>query len=125
MFVAKDRPGAGSRNGRDRTIEDTTSAMEGRGPLRPCAEHARGSREAARVELTREIRASEESSRGLIEASFLGVPIATKNHEPLLANRSCARNFGFGAFATDVTGRKRTEGQRTIRLCRDGGERAR
>ena len=73
MFVAKDRPGAGSRNGRDRTIEDTTSAMEGRGPLRPCAEHARGSREAARVELTRELRASEETLQGLIEASLQGV----------------------------------------------------
>ena len=78
MFVAKDRPGAGSRNGRDRTIEDTKSDMEGRGPLRPCAEHARGSRVAARVELTRELRASEETLQGLTEFRGTGTDNSAK-----------------------------------------------
>ncbi len=69
MFVAKDRPGANSRTKRDRTIEDTTSPMEGHGSLRPFAEHAQGRREAAQVELKRGLRASEETLRDLIEAS--------------------------------------------------------
>ncbi len=149
MFVAKDRPGAGSQNRRDRTIEDTTSPMEGHGSLRPFAEHAQGRREAARVELKRGLRASEETLQGLIEASLQGVLIVSKECEPLLANQTCARIFGFrspaeimaldsiedliaspalarlGAIATDITERKRAESRRTISLCQDGGRRAR
>ena len=140
MFVAKDRPGVGSRNGRDRTIEDTTSAMEGRGPLRPGAEHARGSRVAARVEFTREPRAGEEALQGLIEASLQGVLIITKDHEPLLANRSCARIFGFespagilaldsiaGLIATPALARFEAfvadshGGSETMEICEFGG----
>ncbi len=85
MFVTKDRPGAGSQNRRDRTIEDTTSPMEGRGSLRPFAEHAQGCREAARVEMKPGLRASEETLQGLIEASLQGV----------LSKRSC-RALGSG-----------------------------
>ncbi len=87
MFVTKIRPGAGSQNRRDRTIEDTASRMEGHGSSRPVAEHARGRREAAQVELKRELRASEETLRRLIEASLQGVLIVTKEYEPLLATR--------------------------------------
>ncbi len=73
MFVTKDRPGAGSRNRQDRTIEDTASRMEGHGSLRPFAEHTQGRREAAHVELKRRLRASEETLQRLIEASLQGV----------------------------------------------------
>ncbi len=85
MFVGKDRPGASSQNRRDRTIEDTTSPMEGHGSLRPFAEHAQGRREAARVEMKPGLRASEETLQGLIEASLQGV----------LSKRSC-RALGSG-----------------------------
>ncbi len=95
MFVAKDRPGANSRTKRDRTIEDTTSPMEGHGSLRPFAEHARGRREAAQVELKRELRASEETLQRLIEASLQGVLMVSKDCVPLLANQTCARIFSF------------------------------
>ncbi len=77
MFVAKDRPGAGSQNRRDRTIEDTTSPMEGRGSRRPFAECVQGRREAAQAELKPGLRASEETLQGLIEASLQGVLAVT------------------------------------------------
>ena len=102
MFVAKDRPGAGSQNRRDRTIEDTTSPMEGHGSLRPFAERVQGRREARRVELNRGLRASEETLQGLIEASLQGVLIVTKECEPLLANQIFARIFGFESPAEIV-----------------------
>ncbi len=149
MFVAKDRPGANSRTKRDRTIEDTTSPMEGHGSLRPFAEHAQGRREAAQVELKRSLRASEETLQRLIEASLQGVLIVSKDCVPLLANQTCARIFSFessaeimaldsiadqiasptlarlDAIETEVTERKRAEARRTIGLCRDGGKRGR
>jgi len=98
------------------------------------------------VELKRSLRANEEALQGLIEASLQGVLIVTKEYEPLLANQTCARIFGFespaeimaldsivdliaspalvrlGAIATDITERKRAE---TISLYQDGGKRAR
>ncbi len=78
MFVTKCRPGAGSGSRRNRTIEDTASRMEEHGSSRPLAEHARGRREAAPVELKRELRASEETLQGLIEASLQGVLIVRR-----------------------------------------------
>ena len=95
MFVGKDRPGASSQNRRDRTIENTAPPMEGHDSPRALAEHARGRREAAQVELKRELRASEETLQGLIEASLQGVLIVTQEYEPLLANQTYARIFGF------------------------------
>ncbi len=95
MFVTKDHPVAGLQKRRDRTIEDTASRMEEHGSSRPFAEHARGRREAAHVELKRRLRASEETLQGLIEASHQGVLIVSKEYEPLLANQTCARIFGF------------------------------
>ncbi len=46
MFVTKYRPGAGSGNRRNRTIEDTETRTEGHGTPRPFAEDAGGRREA-------------------------------------------------------------------------------
>ncbi len=109
MFVTKDRPGAGSENWQDRTIEDTASRMEGHGSLRPFAEHAQGRREAAHMELERKLCASEETLQGLIEASLQGV----------------LKVSGLGAIATDITERKHAKSLRTISLCQDGGKRAR
>ena len=101
------------------------------------------------MELKRSLRGSEEALQGLIEASLQGVLIVPKESEPLLANQTCARIFGFespaeikaldsivdliaspalaqlGAVATDITERKRAESRRTISLCQDGGKRAR
>ncbi len=98
------------------------------------------------MELKRSLRASEEALQGLIEASLQGVLIVTKEYEPLLANQTCARIFGFespaeimaldsivdliaspalvrlGAIAADITERKRAE---TISLWQDGGKRGR
>ena len=109
MFVTKDRPGAGSENWQDRTIEDTASRMDVHGSLRLFAEHSRSRGEAARMELKRELRASEETLQRLIEASLQGV----------------LKVSGLGAIATDITERKRAEARRTISLCQDGGKRAR
>ena len=78
MFVTKDRRGAGSGNRQNRTIEDTTSPMEGHGSSRPVAEHVRGRREVTHVELKRRLRASEETLQGLIEASLQGVLAVTR-----------------------------------------------
>jgi len=55
------------------------------------------------VELKRALRASEETLRRLIEASLQGVLIVTKEYEPLLANQSCARIFGFASPAEIMT----------------------
>ena len=101
------------------------------------------------MELKRSLRANEEALQGLIEALLQGVLIVTKEYEPLLANQTCARIFGFespaeimaldsildliaspaltrfGAIAIDITERKRAESRRTISLCQDGGKRAR
>ncbi len=109
MFVTKYRPGAGSGNRRNRTIEDTASRMDVHGSLRLFAEHSRSRGEAARMELKRSLRASEEALQRLIEASLQGV----------------LKVSGLGAIATDITERKRTESRRTISLCQDGGKRAR
>ncbi len=142
MFVAKRRLGAGLQYGRGRSIEDTTSAMEGRGPFRPCAAHARGGREAARVEFTREPRANEETLQGSIGASLQGVlqsECAKDNEQAVFPKvrahtlhmiKVPARDAGgriseLGPIATDVTERKRAEKRRTISLCGDGGRRAR
>ena len=126
MFDTKDGPGAGSGNRRNRTIKDTVSRMEGHVSLRPFAEHSRGRGEAARVELKRSLRASEEALQRLIEASLPGV---------LSVHTRCAFEFpvrdaggkvsGLGAFAADVAERTRAEARRTISLCRDGGKRGR
>ncbi len=102
MVVTKYRPGAGSGNRRNRMIEDTASRMEGHVSLRPFAEHSRGRGEAARVELKRSLRASEEALQRLIEASLLGVLLVTKEHKPLLVNQTCARMFGFESPAQIV-----------------------
>ncbi len=124
-------------------------AYRGHGSLRPFAEHARGRREEARVELKRSLRGSEEALQGLIEASLQGVLIVTKEYEPLLANQTCARIFDFespaeikaldsivdliaspaltrfGAIGIDITERRRAGSRRTISLYQDGGKRAR
>ena len=47
------------------------------------------------MELKRELRVSEETLQRMIEASLQGVLIVTKEYEPLLANQTCARIFGF------------------------------
>ncbi len=149
MFFIKDRLGAGSQNEQDWTVEDTASHMEEHGSRRPFAEHARGGREAAQVELKRSLRASEETLQRLIEASLQGVLIVSKDCVPLLANQTCARIFSFessaeimaldsiadqiasptlarlDAIETEVTERKRAEARRTIGLCQDGGKRGR
>jgi len=109
MFVTKDRPGAGSQNRRDRTIENTAPPMEGYDSPRALAEHARGRREAAQMELKQSLRASEEALQRLIEASLQGV----------------LKVSGLGAIATDITERKHAKSRRTISLCQDGGKRAR
>ena len=77
MFVTKDRPGAGSQIGQDRTIEETASPMGEHESLGPFAERARGRGEAARVALKRRLRASVETLQGLIEASLQGVLAVT------------------------------------------------
>ena len=109
MLVTKDRPGAGSENRQDRTIEDTESRMDVHGSLRLFAEHSRSRGEAARMELKRSLRVSEEALQRLIEASLQGV----------------LKVSGLRAIATDITERKHAESRRTISLCQDGGKRAR
>ncbi len=109
MFVTKGRPGAGSQNRRDRTIEDTASRMDGHGSLRLFAEHSRSRGESARMELKRSIRASEKVLQRLIEASLQGV----------------LKVSGLGAIATDITEHKHAEYRRTIGPRQDGGKRAR
>jgi PAS domain-containing protein len=47
------------------------------------------------VESKRELRASEETLQRLIEISLQGVLIVTKEYEPLMANQTCVRTFGF------------------------------
>ena len=109
MFVTKDRPVAGSENRQERTIEDTASRMDGHGSLRLFAEHSHSRGEAARMELKRSLRVSEEALQRLIEVSLQGV----------------LKVSGLGAIATDITERKHAESGRTIGLCQDGGRRAR
>jgi hypothetical protein len=109
MFVTKDRPRAGSENRQDRTIENTASRMDGQGSLRLFAEHSRSRGEAARMELKRSLRASEEALQRSIETSLQGV----------------LKVSGLGVIATDITERKDTESGGTIGLCHDGGKRAR
>jgi PAS domain-containing protein len=109
MFVTKERPGAGSMNRQDRTIENIASRMNGHGCLRLFAAHSRSRGGAARMELKRSLRASEEALQRLIEASLQGV----------------LKVSGLGAIATDITERKRAESRRTIGLCQDEGKHAR
>lgn len=126
MFVTKDRPGAGSGNRRNRTIEDTPSPMEGHVSLRPFAEHTRGRGEAARVELKRSLRASEEALQGLIEALLPGVfSVQTLHMIEFLVRDADGKISVLGAIAADVTERKHAEARRTIGLCQDGGQRGR
>ena len=109
MFVTKDRPGAGSENRQDRTIENIASRMNGHGCLRLFAEHSRSRGEAARMELKRSLRAGEKVLQRLIEASLQGV----------------LKVSGLGVIATDMTERKHATSRRTISLCQGGGKRAR
>ncbi len=109
MFVTKDRPGAGSENMQDRTIENTASRIDVHGSLRLFAEHSRSRGEAARMELKRSLRVSEETLQRLIEASLQGV----------------LKVSGLGVIATDITERKHATSRRTISLCQDGGKLAR
>ncbi len=109
MLVTKDRPGAGSENRPDRTIEDTASRMGGHVSLRLFAEPSRSRGEAARMELKRSLRASEEALQRLIEASLQGV----------------LKVSGLGLISTDITERNHATSRRTISLCQDGGKLAR
>ena len=126
MFVTKDRPGAGSGNRQDRTIADTPSRMEGHVSLRPFAEHSRGRGESARVELKRSLRASEEASHRLIEASLQGLLSVHTLHMVKFPVRDAnGKVSGLGAIAAAVTERRHAEARATIGLCQDGGQRAR
>ena len=109
MLIAKDRPGAGSKNLQDRTIENTASRIDVHGSLRLFAEHSRSRGEAARMELKRSLRVSEETLQRLIEASLQLV----------------LKVSGLGVIATDITERKPATSRRTISLCQDGGKLAR
>ncbi len=109
MFVTKNRPGAGSENRQDRMIENTASRIDMHGSLRLFAKHSRSRGEAARMELKRSLRVSEETLQRLIEASLQGV----------------LKVSGLGVIATDITGRKHATSRRTISLCQDGGKLAR
>jgi hypothetical protein len=109
MFVTKNRPGVGSENRQDRTIDDTASRMDGQGSLCLFAEHSRSRGESARMEMKRSLRAGEKVLQRLIEASLQGV----------------LKVSGLGVIATDITERKNTESGRTIGLCQHGGKRAR
>jgi hypothetical protein len=109
MFVTKDRPGAGWETRHYRTIDDTASRIAVHGSLRLFVEHPRSRGEAARMELKRSLRASEEALQRLIEASLQGV----------------LKVSGLGAIAPDITERKRAESRRTIGLCQDEGKHAR
>ena len=126
MFVTQDCPGAGSGNRRNRTIEDTPSPMEGHVSLRPFAEHTRGRGEAARVELKRSLRTSEEALQRLIEASLQGLlSVHTLHMVKFPVRDTNGKVSGLGAFAADVTERKHAAARRTIGLCQDGGQRGR
>ncbi len=126
MFDTKDGPGAGSGNRRNRTIEDTPSPMEGHISLRPFAEHTRGRGEAARVELKRSLRTSEDALQRLIEASLQGLLSVHTLHMVTFPVRDANGKFyGLGAIAAAVTERKHAEARGTIGLCQDGGQRAR
>ncbi len=126
MFVTKDRPGAGSENRQDRTIEDTESRMDVRGALRFFAEHSRSRGESARVELKRSLRASEEASQHLIEASLQGLLSVHTLHMIKFPYRDAdGKVSGLGAIAAAVTERKHAEARGTVCLCQDGGQRAR
>ena len=107
-------------------IEETASRMEGHVSLRPFAEHTRGRGEAARVELKRSLRASEEASQHLIEASLQGLLSVHTLHMIEFPYRDAdGKVSGLGAIAADVTERKHAEARRTIGLCQDGGRRGR
>ena len=126
MFDTKDGPGAGSGNRRNRTIEDTASRMDVHGALRFFAEHTRGRGEAARVELKRSLRTSEEALHRLIEASLQGLLSVHTLHMVKFPVRDANGKFyGLGAIAAAVTERKHAEARGTIGLCQDGGQRAR
>ena len=126
MFVTKDRPGAGSGNRRNRTIEDTASRMDVHGALCLFAEHSRGRGEAARVELKRSLRASEEALQRLIEASLQGVlSVHTRYMIKFPFRDADGKVSGLCAIAADVTERKHAEARRTTGLCQDGGQRGR
>ena len=126
MFVTKDRPGAGSQNRRDRTIENTAPPMEGYDSPRALAEHARGRREAAQMELKQSLRASEEALQRLIEASLQGVLSVHTLHMIKFPFRDAdGKVSGLGAIAAAVTERKHAEARGTIGLCQDGGQRGR
>ncbi len=126
MFVTKDRPGAGSGNRRNRTIEDTPSPMEGHVSLRPFAEHTRGRGEAARVESKRSLCISEEALQRLIEASLQGLlSVHTLHMVKFPVQDANGKVYGLGAIAAAVTEHKHAEARGTIGLCQDGGQRAR
>ncbi len=126
MFVTKDRPGAGSENRQDRTIEDTASRMDVRGALRFFAEHSRSRGESARVELKRSLRASEEASKHLIEASLQGLLSVHTLHMIKFPYRDAeGKTSVLGAIAAAVPEHKHAEARGTIGLCQDGGQRGR
>ncbi len=126
MFVTKDRPGAGSENRQDRTIEDTASRMDVHGALRFFAEYSRSCGESARMELKRSLRASEEALQRLIEASLQGVLSVHTLHMIKFPFRDAdGKVSGLGAIAAAVTERKHAEARGTIGLCQDGGQRGR
>ncbi len=107
-------------------IEDTASRMDVRGALRFFAEHSRSRGESARVELKRSLRASEEASQRLIEASLQGVLSVHTLHMIKFPIRDTdGKVSGLGAIAAAVTERKHAEARRTIGPCQDGGKRGR
>ncbi len=107
-------------------IEYTPSPMEGHVSLRPFAEHTRVRGEAARVELKRSLRTSEEALQRLIAASLQGLLSVHTLHMVKFPVRDANGKFyGLGAIAAAVTERKHAEARGTIDLCQDGGQRAR
>ncbi len=78
------------------------------------------------MELKRSLRASEEASQRLIEASLQGLLSVHTLHMVKFPVRDAnGKVYGLGAIAAAVTERKHAEARETIGLCQDGGQRAR
>ncbi len=78
------------------------------------------------MELKRSLRASEEASHRLIEASLQGLlSVHTRYMIKFPVRDANGKVSGLGAIAAAVTERKHAEARGTIGLCQDGGQRGR